>query len=99
LGPGTVIISDDESITEFTLVDANNIKAITWIVVYLTPNPNSSKGVLWQQFGGKAVSFLDYEFEMNRILEDFVVDGTTTVQRTCVKTPKDIIQCEWLCFW
>jgi hypothetical protein len=94
LGPGTVIVSDNESITEFTLVDANNIKAVTRIAVYLTPNPNSREGVLWQQVGGKAVAFFDYELEMNRILEDFIIDGTTTVQRACVKTPKDIIQCE-----
>jgi hypothetical protein len=62
--------------------------------VYLTPNPNSREGVLWQQVSGKAVAFYDYEFEMKRNLEEFRQSDTgETVFRPCVETPKDVIQC------
>ena len=63
------------------------------IAVYLTPNPNSREGILWQQTGGKAVAFFDYELEMTRIKEEFTMADGSTVQRACVLTPKDVIQC------
>eukprot|EP00521_Asterionellopsis_glacialis_P015927 CAMPEP_0195305300 /NCGR_PEP_ID=MMETSP0707-20130614/36035_1 /TAXON_ID=33640 /ORGANISM="Asterionellopsis glacialis, Strain CCMP134" /LENGTH=144 /DNA_ID=CAMNT_0040369377 /DNA_START=110 /DNA_END=544 /DNA_ORIENTATION=- len=69
LAPGNVIVSDSETITEFTLMDddtKNHIKGVSRIAVYLTPNPNSREGVLWQQVSGKAVAFFDYELDMHR---------------------------------
>ena len=91
LVPGDVIVSDTETITEFRLMnnDANHVKAVSRIAVYLTPNPNSREGVLWQQVGGKAVAFFDYEIDMKRKLEE-VQPG---VLKPCVLTPKDVIQC------
>lgn len=89
------IVSDTESITEFHQVEPNIVRATNRIAVYLTPNPNSREGVMWQTVGGKAVAFFDYEIEMERILQSFVVDGQAEeVQRACVRTPKDVVQCE-----
>jgi len=68
LGSGAVTVSDTEIITEFQW-DAGNddeMKAVQRIAVYLTPNPNSREGVLWQQVNGKAVAFFDYEMDMQR---------------------------------
>lgn len=89
------IVSDTESITEFHKVGPNMVMATNRIAVYLTPNPNSREGVLWEKVGGKAVAFFDYEIEMERILQTFVVNGDgEEVQRACVRTPKDVVQCE-----
>ena len=94
VGPGTVSANDQEVITEYKQIDDNTVKAISRIAVYLTPNPNSREGVLWQQVSGKAVAFYDYEFEMKRNLEEFRQGDTgETVFRPCVETPKDVIQC------
>jgi len=54
LAPGSVIVSETESITEYHLRNPNTITATSRIAVYLTPNPKLSRGV-WQQVGGKAV--------------------------------------------
>jgi len=91
LSPGNVVISDTETVTEYRVVskDGNHVKAISRIAVYLTPNPNSREGVLWQETGGKAVAFFDYEMDMKRKLEE-VQPGDF---RSCVLTPKDVIQC------
>lgn len=94
LASRNAIASDTESITEFQQVGPNSVKATNRIAVYLTPNPNSREGILWQQVGGKAVAFFDYEVEMERILEPFVVNGNQEIQRACVQTPKDVVQCE-----
>ena len=98
LAPGAAIVSDTETITEFTKVTNNQVHAVSRIVVYLTPNPNSREGVLWQQVGGHAVAFFDYDIDMQRILTDFTVGGDDSSlrneKRACVTTPKDIIQCE-----
>ncbi|CAB9517056.1 expressed unknown protein [Seminavis robusta] len=48
LAPGAVIVSDVESVTEFRKIDDNHITAVSRIAVYLTPNPNSREGALWQ---------------------------------------------------
>jgi hypothetical protein len=89
------IVSDTESVTEFHQVGPNEVRATNRIAVYLTPNPNSREGVMWQQVGGKAIALFDYEIEMERILQSFVVDGgREEVQRACVGTPKDVVQCE-----
>lgn len=93
LSPGNVIVSDTEATTEYRLLDDNTILAISRIAVYLTPNPNSREGVLWQQVSGKAVAFYDYEYKMTRNLETFVDENGKEHKRACVKTPKDVIQC------
>ena len=98
VGPGTVIVSDQETITEFQRVDADTVSAVSRTAVYLTPNPNSREGILWSQVGGKAVAYFDYQLDMKRIREEFVItdsDGSSKiVSRACVQTPKDVIQCE-----
>jgi hypothetical protein len=94
LGPGTVVVSDIETITEFQKVDSETVSAVSRVAVYLTPNPNSREGVLWQQVGGKAVAFFDYELSMKRINDEFTLANGSKVLRPCVQTPKDVIQCE-----
>ncbi|KAL3910305.1 MAG: hypothetical protein SGARI_002192, partial [Bacillariaceae sp.] len=69
VGPGSVSANDQEVITEYRQIDDNHLTAVSRIAVYLTPNPNSREGVLWQQVQGKAVAFYDYEFDMKRNLE------------------------------
>lgn len=93
LGPGTAIVSDTETITEFHKVSDDHVGAVSRIAVYLSPNPNSREGVMWQQVGGKAVAFFDYEIEMERIKEDFRLDDGLVVRRACVLTPKEVVQC------
>jgi len=66
VGTGSVTADDLEVITEFRRIDDDTIRAVSRIAVYLTPNPNSMEGVLWQQVNGKAVAFYDYELEMER---------------------------------
>jgi hypothetical protein len=94
LAPGTVVVSDMETITEFRKVDHDLVSAISRIAVYLIPNPNSREGVLWQQVGGKAVAFYDYELEMRRNKEAFRLNDGSIQERACVLTPKDVVQCE-----
>lgn len=67
IGTGNVSANDQEVITEYRQINNNLIKAISRVAVYLTPNPNSREGVLWQQINGKAVAFYDYELIMERI--------------------------------
>uniref|UniRef100_A0A7S4AB41 DUF6816 domain-containing protein n=1 Tax=Pseudo-nitzschia australis TaxID=44445 RepID=A0A7S4AB41_9STRA len=66
VGTGSVSANDQEIITEFRTIDGDTMRAISRIAVYLTPNPNSREGVLWQQVNGKAVAFYDYEMVMER---------------------------------
>jgi hypothetical protein len=98
LEPGTVSANDQEVTTEYWQVDDNLVRGISRVSVYLTPNPNSREGVLWQQVQGRAVALYDYDFEMRRTREEFIVDnGTGTkarILRPCVKTPKDVVQCQ-----
>lgn len=94
LGPGIVVTSDQETITEYKQIDEDTVEALSRIAVYLTPNPNSREGVLWQQVGGKAVAFFDYTWTMKRYREEFVLSDGSKVLRPCVPTPKDVIQCE-----
>lgn len=77
--PGNVVVSDTETITEFRLVNdssGNHVKATSRIAVYLTPNPNSREGILWQDVNGKAVAFFDYDIDFRR-LEPNDSDGRT----------------------
>ena len=98
LATGTVIVSDTESITEFQTAtdDGNQVQAWQRVAVYLTPNPNSREGILWQQVGGKAVAFYDYELHMERILGRRLPPSnrSATTAVACVQTPKDFVQCE-----
>jgi hypothetical protein len=95
-----VLVSDTESITEFRriAIEPNIITATNRIAVYLTPNPNSREGVAWQQVGGKAVAFFDYDLYMKRNLETFIIHDNSQqeekVQRACVPTPRGFVQCE-----
>ncbi|VEU33690.1 unnamed protein product [Pseudo-nitzschia multistriata] len=66
VGTGSVSANDQEVITEFLPVDGDTVRAVSRIAIYLTPNPNSREGVLWQQVNGKAVAFYDYEMVMER---------------------------------
>jgi hypothetical protein len=61
------IVSDTESITEFRQISPTRVEATNRIAVYLTPNPNSREGMLWQQVAGKAVAFFDYDVVMERV--------------------------------
>jgi hypothetical protein len=94
LSPGNVVVSDTEKITDFFRVSDDHVKAVSRIAVYLSPNPNSREGVQWQQVGGKAVAFYDYEVDMVRQKEEFVLRDGSKQQRACVQTPKDVVQCE-----
>ena len=89
-----VVINDHEDITEFKKIDDDTIEALSRAAVYLTPNPNSREGVLWQQVRGKAVAFFDYAWTMKREREEFLLSDGSSVSRPCVLTPKDIVQCE-----
>lgn len=93
LAPGNVVVSDTETITEFRKLCDDHVTAVSRIAVYLTPNPNSREGVLWQEVGGKAVAFFDYELDMTRLQESFTMADGTTMDRACVSTPKDVVQC------
>ena len=88
------IVSDTEVITEFHKVSPDLVQAISRIAVYLSPNPNSREGVLWQRTGGKAVAFFDYDIEMIRQKETFSMNDGTVESRACVRTPKDVVQCQ-----
>jgi hypothetical protein len=94
LAPGNVIVSDTETITDLFRVSDDHVQAVSRVAVYLSPNPNSREGVLWQQVGGKAVAFYDYEVDMVRLKEEFVLSDGSKQQRPCVQTPNDIVQCE-----
>ena len=68
IGAGAVVVSDTETITEYHVQNSGDqIQAIQRIAVFLTPNPNSREGVLWQQVGGKAVAYFDYDVDMKKI--------------------------------
>lgn len=93
LGPGSVIVSDVESITEYRAIGGeggDSVSATSRLAVYLTPNPNSREGVLWQQLGGKAVAFFDYDLDMKRLYED---DPSSGGKRACVYKLKGSLQC------
>lgn len=89
LVPGNVVVSDTETITEFRRINDNQVKAVSRIAVYLTPNPNSREGILWQDVNGKAVAFYDYEIDLTRLTQT-TEDGEI---KACVYTPNGAIQC------
>jgi hypothetical protein len=92
-----VIARDVEMTMEYTLQDDNHVSAISRIAIYCwttTPNNRNSPRAQEKSIGGKAIAFYDYEINMQRNLETFVdsIRGKT-VERACVLTPKDVIQC------
>ena len=92
LVPGNVVVSDTETITEFQVVKGSggdHVKATSRIAVYLTPNPNSREGILWQDVNGKAVAFFDYEIDLKRLQQ---VDSEGQRQ-VCVMSPSGTNQC------
>ena len=70
-------------------MNSNKINAICRIAVYLTPNPNSKEGILWQEVNGKAVAFYDYELNMERIIEN----AGENIGKSCVIAPDRSVQC------
>ncbi|GKY93319.1 hypothetical protein MPSEU_000299500 [Mayamaea pseudoterrestris] len=92
--PGAVVVSDTEVVTEYYAIDSDHVKAVSRIAVYLSPNPNSREGLLWEQVGGRAVGLYDYELDMRRIKESFQLGDGTMIEKACVTTPKDYVQCE-----
>ena len=62
----SVTISDAETINEFERLDDGHIVAKQRVLRFLTPNPNSAEGVLWQEARGRAVALLDYELRLER---------------------------------
>ena len=63
-----MIVTDTETITEFHhRVNDTTVQAISRIAVYLTPNPNSKEGILWQDVNGKAVALYDYDINLERV--------------------------------
>jgi hypothetical protein len=92
--PGTVVVSDSETTTEYHQISDNYVVAVSRVAVFLSPNPNSREGVLWEQVGGRAVGLYDYYLDMHRIPESFTLEDGTVVQKACVRTPKDYVQCE-----
>jgi DNA-binding protein len=89
---GNVIVEDMEMTTEYTLQDDNHVSAISRIAIFLTPNRNSPRQE--KSISGKAIAFYDFEINMHRNLETFVDSKSgKTVERACVLTPKDVIQC------
>lgn len=94
VAPGTVVVSDTETATEFHKVSDDFVTAVSRTAVYLSPNSNSHEDMLWQQVGGKAVVFLDYELTMQRNKENFTDAHNGIISaRPCVKTPNDVVQC------
>lgn len=99
LAPGNVIVADTETVTEFhqSKDTDNHVQAVSRIAVFLSPNPNSREGILWQQVGGKAVAFFDYSLDMRRLKDDPILAGDENANEKkgayCVKTPDDTVQC------
>jgi len=98
VSPGNVVVSDTESITEFQIAKTASdmkagdvLKATSRIAVFLTPNPNSREGVLWEQVRGKAVAFFDYDIVMRKKYENN--SGGNREARVCVQIPKGVVQC------
>lgn len=93
VGPGSVTVADQETTTEFQQQSDGSVKGTSRIAVYLTPNPNSREGVLWQQVGGKAVAFYDYEWTLKQIETDTKLQDGSEAARVCVVSPKSTLQC------
>ena len=62
----SVTISDAETLNVFDYIDDDHVVARQRVLRFLTPNPNSQEGVLWQEARGRAVALLDYELLLSR---------------------------------
>ena len=89
LQPGSVVVTDLETITEYRRLADGRVKARQRILYFFSPNPNSREGVLWQQVGGKAAAIFDYDLSLERRTRA-APDGS---DRACVDTPKGFTQC------
>ena len=65
--PRTVTLSDSETFCRFQRTSPTTIAARQRVLRYLTPNPNSNEGLLWQEAQGRAVAILDYELNLERV--------------------------------
>ena len=45
VAPGSVVVADQETTTEFQKVDDDTVSAVSRVAVFLTPNPNSREGM------------------------------------------------------
>ena len=62
-----VALSDAETLNVFTREAGGAVLARQRIMRYLSPNPNSAEGLLWQEAQGRAVALLDYELRLTPI--------------------------------
>ena len=62
----SVSVSDAETLCSFRRTSPSAILGRQRVLRYLTPNPNSAEGVLWQEAQGRAVAVLDYELQLER---------------------------------
>lgn len=66
----SVTVSDAETINSFERSDdGRSVIARQRVLRFLTPNPNSQEGVLWQEARGRAVALLDYDLNLERAPE------------------------------
>ena len=63
----SVTLSDAETLCRFVRTSPTSVAAKQRVLRYLTPNPNSNEGLLWQEAGGRAVAVLDYELNLQRV--------------------------------
>jgi hypothetical protein len=61
---GRITVADTETVTAFERQADGTLVARQRILRFLTPNPNSAEGVLWQEAQGRAVAILDYELAL-----------------------------------
>ena len=63
----SVSVSDAETLCSFHRDSPSAILARQRVLRFLTPNPNSAEGLLWQEAQGRAVCVLDYELRLERL--------------------------------
>ena len=72
--PRATTVADAETVNCFERLSDGRVSARQRVARFLTPNPNSAEGVLWQEAGGRAVALLDYEL----LLTSTAVGGGNT---------------------
>ena len=62
-------ITDAETLCRFerSTASPSTVAARQRVLRYLTPNPNSAEGVLWQEARGGAVAVLEYQLDLERV--------------------------------
>jgi hypothetical protein len=63
----SITLTDAETLCRFQRVSPTSVAARQRVLRFLTPNPNSAEGLLWQEAQGRAVAILDYELKLERI--------------------------------